>query len=110
MRELNARREIDARGGQIYAHVVDGIPRLRQDYKIFLVSNCQKWYLDAFFKHSQLRDLFDDVLCLGESGRTKKDNISEMVRRNALKNAVYIGDTHWDQEAAFYSGVKFIFY
>lgn len=23
--------------------------------------------------------------------------------------SVYVGDTHWDQEAAFYAGTKFIF-
>lgn len=31
------------------------------------------------------------------------------MKRNSIKRPIYIGDTHWDQEAAFTAGAKFIF-
>jgi phosphoglycolate phosphatase len=101
--------EILNRGGRFYEGMVEGLRKLRKEYKLFLVSNCQEWYLNAFFEHSGLQDLFQDSLCYGQTNRSKAENIKEIVRRNNLKKRLYVGDTHWDQEAAFYSGSKFIF-
>lgn len=102
-------KEIIDRGGKFYSGMQDAIMHLRQRYRLFLVSNCQEWYLNSFFQHSNLRESFQDWLCYGQSGRSKTDNIKEIVKRNSLQKPIYVGDTHWDQEAAFYSGAKFIF-
>jgi phosphoglycolate phosphatase len=101
--------EILSRGGRFYPGMTEGLRRLSQNYELFLVSNCQEWYLDAFFKHSQIKDLFRDSLCFGQTERPKGENIKEIVRRNQLTKPVYIGDTHWDQEASIFAGVEFIF-
>jgi phosphoglycolate phosphatase len=103
------RLELQRSGGRIYPGVIDGLKRLQDEYKLLLVSNCQDWYLVSFFEHSGLKGVFRDSICFGQTGRSKKDNIREIIERNGVKKPVYIGDTHWDQEAAFYSGVKFIF-
>lgn len=101
--------EVLHRGGRFYDGMLNGLRELSGEYKLFLVSNCQDWYLNAFFEHSGLRDVFQDSICFGQTNRPKSENIKEIVKRNGLKKAVYVGDTHWDQEAAFYARVKFIF-
>lgn len=103
------KNEILQRGGRFYEGMSEGIRQLSREYKLFLVSNCQEWYLKAFFEHSGLRNAFQDSLCFGQTNRPKAENIKEIVNRNSLKRPIYVGDTHWDQEAAFTAGAKFIF-
>lgn len=107
--DKSERDEVLHRGGRFYDGMLVGLRELSKEYKLFLVSNCQDWYLNAFFEHSGLRDAFQDSLCFGQTNRPKSENIKEIVKRNGLKKAIYVGDTHWDQEAAFYARVKFIF-
>ncbi len=102
-------KEITARGGRFYPGMAEGLRKLSRDYKLFLVSNCQEWYLNSFFDHSGLREVFQDALCFGQTNLPKSENIKTIVKRNQLSKPIYIGDTHWDQEAAFYVGVKFVF-
>lgn len=103
------KNEILKRGGRFYEGMSEGIRQLSREYKLFLVSNCQEWYLNAFFDHSGLRDAFQDSLCFGQTNNPKSENIKEIIDRNSLKRPIYVGDTHWDQEAAFVGGSKFIF-
>jgi phosphoglycolate phosphatase len=102
-------KEILDRGGRFYPGMTEGLRRLGREYKLFLVSNCQEWYLNAFLNHSGLKDVFQDSICFGQTNLPKSENIKTIVKRNHLERPIYVGDTHWDQEAAFYAGVKFIF-
>lgn len=102
-------REILAQGGRFYPGMIEGLHRLGREYRLFLVSNCQDWYLNAFFDHSGLRDCFQDSICFGQTNLPKSENIKAIVSRNQLKQAIYVGDTEWDQEASFAAGVNFIF-
>lgn len=103
------KEEVLRSGGALYPGVAEWIPKLSQHFRLFLVSNCQEWYLEAFLEHSKLAKYFSDTLCFGQTGLHKTKNIQEIVRRNSLKKPLYVGDTGWDQHAAFYAGVKFIF-
>lgn len=96
-------------GGTLYPGVAEGLARLRKNFRLFIVSNCQEWYLKAFLKHSKLEMYFEDALCIGQTGLPKTKNIQEILRKAGTSRALYVGDTHWDQQAAFYAGVKFIF-
>lgn len=101
--------EIIQSGGKLYEGAANTLRQLSKEYKIYLVSNCQKWYLDTFLDKSELKHVFTDTLCYGQTNQTKCENIKEIVKRNNINKAIYVGDTHWDQEAAYYAGVKFIF-
>lgn len=101
--------EIKASGGKLYDDVEMTLQALLKKYKIFLVSNCQDWYLKAFLKHSGFSTLFLDTLCFGETQLPKSKNIETIVQRHQLSRAVYVGDTHWDQDAAKAAGVEFVF-
>jgi phosphoglycolate phosphatase len=96
-------------GGTLYDGVTELLPELAKKYKLYLVSNCQDWYLESFFKTTDLKQHFLDWDCHGCSGRSKADNIVDVVRRNNLKNPVYLGDTQGDYESCQKAGVDFIF-
>ncbi len=107
--ELNRqeRKIVEAKGGQLYRHVAEGIEKLSKRYRLFIVSNCQDWYLRSFLAHSNLSQYFSDVECHGSTGKPKSENIQLVVRRNQLMTPAYIGDTESDEVAAKQANVDF---
>lgn len=95
-------------GGAFYPGAVDGVTRLAGNYRIFLVSNCQAWYLDLFLCFSGLGPALSGVDCYGLSGVPKSGMLAKMKREHSLSNPVYIGDTAGDERAAASAGVDFI--
>lgn len=96
-------------GGIFYEGVLTGMEELSKKYRLYLISNCQDWYLELFLEKSGLRDFFLDADCNGLSGKPKSEMILDMVRRNSMKHPVYIGDTIGDESSAKRSGVEFNF-
>ncbi len=100
---------IKQEGGELYEEVEDMIPFLASKYPLFIVSNCEEWYLDLFFKKYDLKNYFKDTDCFGKSKKAKSVMIRELTTKYHLKTAVYVGDTASDQKAAIGAGVDFIF-
>jgi phosphoglycolate phosphatase len=82
---------------------------LNQDYRLFIVSNCQRGYVEAFFEHTQLGHYFEGHQCFGTKLLPKSENIREVVAQFGLQAPVYIGDTPGDFAASQAAGVPFIF-
>jgi phosphoglycolate phosphatase len=99
---------INQQGGTLYPRVKEGLEILSNHYPLFIVSNCQQDYLEAFFKTSGLKSLFKDVETAGNTGQEKDENIKLISQRNHLTNSLYIGDTLGDQKAAQQAGVSFM--
>jgi phosphoglycolate phosphatase len=95
-------------GGEFYHGVVAGIIRLASDCRVYLVSNCQEWYLNLFLDFSQLGPVFSGVDCYGMSGLPKNEMLSRTKRTHSLQNPVYVGDTASDEKAAALAGIPFI--
>lgn len=95
-------------GGRLYAGVAEGIKTLSQTYKIFLVSNCQGWYLQHFIYVSGLGEYLSGADCYGLSGVGKEHMFRTMVEQYHLKNPIYIGDTLGDEAAAMAAGIPFV--
>ena len=95
-------------GGKFYDGVVDGIIRLAHDYRIFLISNCQEWYLSLFLQSSQLGPALSGADCHGVLSLSKDEMLARMRRNHSLKNPVYVGDTASDAKAAALAGIAFI--
>jgi phosphoglycolate phosphatase len=95
-------------GGLIYDGVKTGIEKLAEKYPLFMVSNCQTWYLEAFLDFADLRKYFTDYDCFGTSSMPKAEMIREMTKKHKLERAIYIGDTISDYKAAKEGGVEFI--
>ena len=97
------------RGGQLYEGMMETLEGLKNaGYFLAVVSNCQEGYIEAFIHAHHLEALFDDTECYGHTRKLKGDNVRLVVERNGLSEAIYVGDTMGDYEAATHAGVGFI--
>ncbi|MFN6541507.1 MAG: HAD family hydrolase [Nostoc sp. EkiNYC01] len=110
------KQEIKTRGGTLYKGVSEDLDILSAHFPLFLVSNCEYWYLQVFLtmplnssnSSKTFGDIFVDSECFGRTQKPKAENIIAVCQRNNLTNAVYIGDTESDRLAAMKAGVDFI--
>ncbi len=95
-------------GAKLYPRVAETLETLSRSYRLFIVSNCQSGYIEAFLDFYGFGGLVADTECFGRTGKNKGDNIRLLVKRNRLRRAVYVGDTQLDFESAKYAGLPFI--
>jgi phosphoglycolate phosphatase len=110
--EVSAKEEmahIQQQGGHLYEGLEDTLRYLHGKYKLFIVSNCQDGYIEAFLEHHQLGRYFQDHECSGRTGDPKDINLKAIVERNKLETPVYVGDTPGDLEASQKARVPFIY-
>ncbi|GAA0462423.1 HAD-IA family hydrolase [Alkalibacillus silvisoli] len=100
---------LEQQGGHLYKNVVNVIEKLSQRYKLYIVSNCQDGYIEAFYKYHGLEEYFLDYENPGRTGLSKGENIKLMIERNNLLDAIYVGDTNGDLKAARYAGIPFVY-
>lgn len=96
-------------GGTLYRHLEETLKKLRKNYKMFIVSNCQDGYIESFFEYHKLDKYFDDYENPGRTGLCKGENIKLIIERNKLEKAVYVGDTQGDYEASIIANIPFIY-
>ncbi|EZH65839.1 HAD family hydrolase [Bacillaceae bacterium JMAK1] len=96
-------------GGKLYQQVESTIEQLASHYQLYIVSNCQDGYIEAFYHYHNLGKYFRDFENPGRTGLSKAENIQLVMNRNQLKNPVYVGDTLGDQAAAKEAGIPFIY-
>ena len=84
------------------------IEELKEKYPLYIVSNCQSGYIEAFLDHYGFGKYFEDIECYGNNLRQKGDNIRLLADRNGLTEAVYVGDIQGDYDASCHAGVGFI--
>lgn len=102
-------RYLARHGAPLYPHVGRVLAELHEKYPLFVVSNCETGYIEAFFSGTGMGQYFADHESAGNTGLTKSENIALMVRRHGLKRPVYVGDTALDRSSAEDAGVPFIF-
>ena len=112
-RALCARQELAAaqqHGGAPYPGLESTLRYLlNQGYRLFVVSNCQMGYVEAFFEYTGLGHFFEGHQCFGTKGLPKSENIREIMAQYGLHAPVYVGDTPGDLAASQAAGVPFIF-
>ena len=96
-------------GGTLYPNTRDTIIKLSKKYKLYIVSNCVKGYIESFLNTSGLKDYFSDYESYGNTLLSKGENIKLVIERNHLKNPIYVGDTKGDMEASNYAGIPFVY-
>ncbi|WP_409288071.1 HAD family hydrolase [Peribacillus sp. SCS-37] len=97
------------RGGKLYDGLEDVLSYLSNKYKLFIVSNCQDGYIEAFYKFHGLERFFADYENPGRTGLPKGENIKLIMERNSLQEAIYVGDTESDRKAAETAGIPFVY-
>lgn len=96
-------------GGRLYEGVQETLKQLARQYKLCIVSNCQKGYIEAFLKAHKLDEVFVDHLSFGDTGLTKGENNRIVIQRNGFRRPVYVGDTQGDRQSALDAGIPFVF-
>ena len=96
-------------GAVLYPGEEKVLETLSRKYALFVVSNCEKGYIEAYFSGSGLGTYFTGFESAGNTGLTKAENIALVARRHSLKKPVYVGDTALDYRSATEAGIPFIF-
>ncbi len=95
-------------GGTLYPEIRSTMEKLKEKYHLYIVSNCQSGYIEAFLDFYQFHDLVEDIECYGNNLKKKGENIALMVERNHLDDAAYVGDIQGDYDATMEAGIHFI--
>jgi phosphoglycolate phosphatase len=96
------------RGGAVYDGVAEGLTLLAERHPLYIVSNCQAGYVEAFFDVTGLGRFFQGFECAGRTGLPKADNLSSVVGRGGLNAPVFVGDTDGDRAAARQCDIPFV--
>ena len=99
---------LEQSGGTLYPHLEKTLRTLAGQHDLFIVSNCQEGYIETFMNVHQLNHYFKDFQWEGSSGQSKGENIRDIMTRNQLTSAVYVGDTQGDLDAADLAAIPFI--
>lgn len=95
--------------GILYEGVENGLRELAKRHRLFIVSNCQKGYIEVLLDSYRLRDCFEGWLCWGDTLVEKNETIRILMERHGLSNPVYVGDTQGDANSCRKAGVDMIF-
>ena len=95
-------------GGVLYPDLEDTLQILGEKYELYIVSNCQSGYIEAFLEHYGFGKYFRDIECYGNNLLDKGSNIALIAERNGLGRAYYVGDIQGDYDSAMKAGCGFI--
>ena len=93
----------------IFEGVQETIKKFSEKYPLYIVSNCQDGYIEAFIKAHKLEKYFSDTECWGRTRAPKAVSNRTLIERNNLSNPVYVGDTAGDASAAREAEIDFIY-
>jgi phosphoglycolate phosphatase len=111
MKECSEKEEehLEKHGGELFPMLEETLKILSKKYKLYIVSNCQKGYIECFFRAHKLDKYFVDFECSGGTGLSKGENIKLVMDRNNFKNSIYVGDTKGDFEGARIANIPFVY-
>ena len=93
----------------LYEDVEKTLEKLSHRYKLFIVTNAQRGYIDTVFAVHDVRKYFTDWMCFGDTNASKDVTIRKIIERNNLKNAVYVGDTQGDADSCDKAGIPIVY-
>ena len=77
-------------GAIVYPQVEETFQKLKEKYHLYIVSNCQSGYIEAFLEYYGYGKYIEDTECYGNNGLVKGENIRKVAERNHLTKAVYV--------------------
>lgn len=96
-------------GGRLYDNLEQTLAKLADNHRLFIVSNCQSGYIEAFLEHYKLGKYFKGHICWGDNMLQKGENIRLIMERYGVTDALYVGDTQGDCDSAYFAGAKFAY-
>ncbi len=97
------------KGGILFDNLEETLDELSKHFKLYIVSNCQDGYIEAFYKAHKLDKYFCDFEHPDERCISKGENIKNVMKRNGFKNSIFVGDTQGDANAAKFAGIPFVY-
>ena len=101
-------RYLEAHGGVLFPNVEETLQQLSRQYPLFIVSNCQSGYIEAFLHYHKLEQYFTDHECFGNTGKGKAENEVLVAKRHELDRVIYVGDIQGDYDATKKAGFAFV--
>lgn len=95
-------------GATVYEGVEETFQVLLKEYPLYIVSNCQSGYIEAFLDYYDFHRYITDFACYGDNKETKDVNIRLLAERNHLERYIYVGDIQGDYEATMKAGGEFM--
>ena len=96
-------------GGNVYKNLKETLIKLKMSYEMYIVSNtAETEYIEAFLETSNLKKYFKDWIAASSLNISKGEAIIKVMRENNIKQAIYIGDTMKDLEAAKIADILFV--
>ncbi len=95
-------------GAKLYPNLVETVQTLARSYRLMIASNCVDGYIEAFLRYARLEQYFGDFAHPGITGLPKSGNIRLLMERNGITDALMVGDTILDYEAACEADVPFV--
>ena len=92
-----------------YPGVRETMEALAEKYRLFIVSNSQCGYPELCIRKLGLDSFISGHLCFGDTGTEKAETIRRLMAKHHIENAVYIGDTQGDLDAADGAGIPFVY-
>ena len=106
--ELNI-KTIQENGGYLYPGLEEALFTLQQNYDLYIVSNtATKRYIEAFLTSSRLFKYFKDYSAASEIILSKGNAVVKLMDDFYIEEAIYVGDTAKDMEAANIANLPFI--
>lgn len=101
---------LEKHGAVLYDGVEETIRELSSRYDLYIVSNCQNGYVQAFLTAHHMWTYFKDIEMEGRTGYPKAENIVLLMERNHMRpeETFYVGDTQGDLNSAHKAGIPFV--
>lgn len=94
--------------GILYPRTIEVLTALSQKYSLFIVSNSEKGYIENFLNGYNIRSLFKGILCAGDTGLDKHENLKIIIKKYEIESCFYVGDTYKDYVECQKAGVDFV--
>ncbi len=95
--------------GTLFPQVAEVLQELSQRLPLYIVSNCQRGYIQASLQPHGLLPLFRGWLCFGDTGTPKALTLQTLCTRHGLKHPIYVGDTLGDEQACLQANIPFVY-
>ena len=102
-------KRIASEGGILYDDVKEGLTRLSERFKLFIVSNCPAFTIDYFMKWAEIEHLITDTMAHGQNYKPKYQNIQSLIEKHQLTHPLYIGDTEGDSKQSSLVPLPFVY-
>ena len=92
-----------------YPDIQPTMEELAKKHRLFIVSNGQKGYPQLAARKLKVEHLISGYLSYGDTGTEKGETIRILMDTHNITNAVYVGDTQGDRDAARFAGIPFVY-